>query len=219
MKLLSILKKGCLEQIRNFWIFILTISLAPFFIFIYYLMTEAYKPNYKVSILNQDKGIWVLEKKINHGNYLIATAKSIDSDTFNIPLTIKTVNNRAEAVKQLQNKKTNAVIIIPENFSKYIQGMAGNDSTGLNIEFIGDLTDVNYMVSAIWAGEILNNYIYQATEKINPIKVKETSLGLSGSPSRCIDSLGIGSPHSTSGHTGTYSTNRPSVSRRKRSSL
>ena len=40
-----------------------------------------------------------------------------------------------------------------------------------------------------------------------------------GSPSRCIDSRGTPKPHSTSGHTGTYSTYRPKVSVKNRSSL
>ncbi len=46
-----------------------------------------------------------------------------------------------------------------------------------------------------------------------------TRRGSSGSPTRCIASLGTGKPHSTSGQTGTYSTNRPSVSTRNASLL
>ncbi len=41
-----------------------------------------------------------------------------------------------------------------------------------------------------------------------------TRRGRPGSPSRCIDSRGTPSPHSTSGQTGTYSTQAPRVSRR-----
>jgi hypothetical protein len=46
-----------------------------------------------------------------------------------------------------------------------------------------------------------------------------TSRGDSGSPSRCMGSLGTGIPHSTSGQTGMYSTHRPRTSVRNRSSL
>ena len=39
--------------------------------------------------------------------------------------------------------------------------------------------------------------------------------GESGSPERCMGSLGTDNPHSTSGQTGTHRTKRPSVSVRK----
>jgi len=32
--------KSIREQIRDYWILLLTISLAPFFVFMYYLMVE-----------------------------------------------------------------------------------------------------------------------------------------------------------------------------------
>jgi ABC-2 type transport system permease protein len=181
MKLLSVIWKSIKEQIRNFWILILTVSMAPFFVFIYYLILESEKPHYDVLMLNQDKGIKNLAEGFNYGNYLIENIKSFEKDSFNIPLTVEIPANRSEAINKLKNGKADALVIIPEDFSQSIHNLGlGNVDSSANIEFVGDLTNVDYMISAIWANEIVNDYLLEATQTINPIKIKETSLGISG---------------------------------------
>ena len=51
------------------------------------------------------------------------------------------------------------------------------------IEFIGDLTNTNYLISAVWTNEIINEYALLATGKKRLIQVKETALGISASVS------------------------------------
>jgi len=181
VKLLSVIRKSIKEQLRNFWILILTVSMAPFFVFVYYLILESEKPHYDVLLLNQDKGIAYLAEEFNYGNYLMETLGSFEKDSFDIPLTVKITDNKSEAIKKLKNRKADALVIIPEDFSQSIHNLTlGNVGTGIDIEFIGDLTNVNYMISAIWANEMVNDYLLEATETVKPIKIKETSLGISG---------------------------------------
>ena len=40
MKLLSVIMKSLKEQIRSFWLLVLTILTAPFFVIVYYLITQ-----------------------------------------------------------------------------------------------------------------------------------------------------------------------------------
>ena len=177
-KLISLIKKSTKEQLRHFWILVLTISMAPSFVFVYYLINEASKPNYDVLVVNQDKGI---DFQLNHGNILIESIKAVAKDSFGMPLTVKIADDRSEAMNRLKNRKTDAVIILPENFSERLQNLSeGDDKKPIHVEFIGDLTNVNYMVSAIFAHEILNEYVFEVTQQINPVKVNETSLGISG---------------------------------------
>lgn len=181
IKLLSIIIKSFKEQLRHFWILMLTISMSLFFVFIYYLINEASKPQYDLLILNQDSGIVSESQSINHGNLLIETMNTVITDTFDIPLKIKTAANRSEAMNRLKNQKSDALIVIPEDFSEQIQNLiASKNERSIQIEFIGDLTNVNYMISAVWANEIVTDYVFEATQKVRPIKVTETSLGLSG---------------------------------------
>ena len=181
MRLTSIINKSLKEQLRHFWILVLTISMAPFFVAIYYLINEASKPQYDLLILNQDRGTAFLSQSINHGNLLIETIKEVITDTFDIPLKIKTAADRSEAMNKLKNRKTDALVVIPEDFSERIQNLSDSrDKRSIQIEFIGDLTNVNYMISAVWANEIVTDYVFEATQKVRPIKVTETSLGISG---------------------------------------
>ncbi len=181
MKLLSVIRKSIKEQLRNFWILVLTISMAPFFVFVYYLILESEKPHYDVLLLNQDKGITYLTEEFNYGNYLMENIRSFEKDSFDIPLTVEITDNKSEAIKKLKNRKADALVIIPEDFSQSIHNLTlGNVGAGIDIEFIGDLTNVNYMISAIWANEMVNDYLLEATETVKPIKIKETSLGISG---------------------------------------
>ena len=181
MKLTSIIKKSFKEQIRHFWILVLTISLAPFFVGFYYWVNEASKPHYDLLILNQDKGVEYLSEKLNYGQRLLEGAKKYIKSTAEIPLTIKTTDDKAAAIREVKNKKADALIIIPADFSQQVHDwQEGKAVKSIDIEFIGDLTNINYMVSAIWANEIVNDYVFNTTQNVRPLKITETSLGISG---------------------------------------
>ncbi|NIM16694.1 MAG: ABC transporter permease [Candidatus Aminicenantes bacterium] len=183
MKLLSVIKKSFKEQIRHFWIFILTVSLAPFFVSIYYVFTESAKPRYDLLIVNQDKGIEYLSEKLNYSDRLLEGVRNYLKDTPGVPLTIRMTDNKSEAIEKLKNKKADTLVVIPGDFSLCFHtwlNVDTKDDKSIQIEFIGDLTDIKYMVSAVWAKEIVNEYVFAATQKTRPLKIIETSLGVSG---------------------------------------
>jgi ABC-2 type transport system permease protein len=181
MRLISVIKKSFKEQMRHFWVFFLTISMAPFFVFVYYLIIETSKPHYDILILNQDKGVHSFSETLNYSDRLLEGAKEYLKKNPGIPLSLKTTGNKAGAIKKLGNRKADALIIIPEDFSQRVHDVInGKDDKSINIEFIGDLTNIKYMVSAVWANEILHEYVFGATRKVRPVKVIETSLGVSG---------------------------------------
>ncbi len=63
--------KSIREQIRDYWILLLTISLAPFFVFMYYLMVEAETPEFNIILVNQDEGTSQMGQQVNLGDSLI----------------------------------------------------------------------------------------------------------------------------------------------------
>ncbi len=181
MKLTSVIKKSFKEQTRHFWIFILTVSMAPFFVAFYYWVNEATKPHYDLLILNRDKGVEYLSEKLNYGQRLLDAAKNYIKSTAGIPLAIKTTDDKAGAIKEVKNKKADALIIIPADFSQQVHDwQKGKAIKNIDIEFIGDLTNIEYMVSAIWANEIVNDYVFNTAQKTRPLKIIETGLGISG---------------------------------------
>ena len=184
MKTISIITKSLKEQIRSYWVLLLSLTMGPFFIFVYFLIVETSRPQYTVLIANNDAGVLTNGQKINYGNNLIAFFRSFKADTIAIPLTVNVARDRTSGIESIKNKKADALIIIDNSFSQTIDRQGVNDSVAVpKVEFIGDLTSANYLVSAVWANEILYEYILVATNNKRNIVVKETALGTSATMS------------------------------------
>jgi len=182
MKLLSIITKSFREQLRSFWVLLLTLSMGPFFIFIYFLITESSKQQYDIGVVNRDKGVMVDGGIVNHGTELKAFFEEMKSDTSTIPFKLVEIGDRAEGVSMLQDKKVDALIVVEETFSALLnKQQRGDSSVSAPVEFMGDLTNTSYLISAVWANEIINEYCLEATGNHRLVMVTETTLGTSGS--------------------------------------
>ena len=181
MRVLSVIIKSLREQARSFWILILTVSMAPIFVFIYYLISETSQTHYDIVVINQDTGIELAAGTFNHGELLLDIIENVQLDSFQIPVRVKVTTSRQEAETQLKNSKSDALIIIPSDFSARIVNIYNDqENAGIKVEFVGDLTNTSYMVSAIWANEIINEYIMDVTGKARLVSINETSLWSSG---------------------------------------
>jgi len=181
MKIISIINKSIKENFRHLWLLILTISLTPFFVGFYWAISESEKPNYDVLLVNQDVGVQYQSKNYHYGSLIIDEIKNIDKDSLQFPMTIKIAKNRTDAIEKLKDKKADALIVFPEDFSERFQNLlTSNEVEIINLEFIGDLTSIKYMVTAIWAAETFSDLIYMVTDQKNPVNITETSLGISG---------------------------------------
>jgi ABC-2 type transport system permease protein len=181
MKIVSVIRKSLKEQIRSFWMLILTVSMAPFFVFIYYLINESSQPRYDIMIINNDEGLLVQTENINYGSQLIETLEISATDSLSIPLDILVIDDRTEGIHKLKNKNADALVIIPKEFSYVVQSvMDSKQSEKIEVEFVGDLTSIGYMISAIWVGEIIDQSVFYLSGIERPFGIKETSLGISG---------------------------------------
>ena len=180
MKLFSIILRSLKEQWRSFWILLLTLSMGPFFMFVYYLIIESSKPHYDVDIINNDKGYTIESKSFNKGEEYINFFHSSVKDSVKMPFSIKKINSRSEAIEELKNKKTDAFVIIPDDFSKKLIQYHNSDSTGsVDIQFYGDLTNVSYLLSALWVNETLSSFIKKSTGSGDFLRISETGIGIS----------------------------------------
>lgn len=178
MKIISVIIKSLKEQYRNFWILLLTVSLAPFFVFIFYMFSVDYEPNFKILFLNKDQGI----ESTYYGNQLVKSFDNFQYDTMLIQFNTKEVKDRIDAENKLKNKKSHVLIIIPEDFSKSIHSIKNKTNLkALDIEFVGDITDSNYMLTAILAWEAINEFVINATESGKILSLKETAIGSTAS--------------------------------------
>lgn len=184
MKIIYLISKSIKEHLRSYWILLLTLSMGPFFIFVYFLIMETSKPQYTVLIVNADKGVLVNEQTLNYGLDLIAYFKNFKIDTIAFPLTLHEIMDKADGIERLKNQKADALIIIDTLFSQSLQKRKLADSTSIvNIEFVGDLTNTNYLISAVWANEFVNEFVLHTTNNKRIVHLKETALGTSATAS------------------------------------
>jgi ABC-2 type transport system permease protein len=178
MKMISVFRKSAKEQIRQYWVLILTISMAPFFIVVYYLINEASRPHYDLLVLNQDRGIETEAERLNYAQLMLDWTTQTE---YELPLTVTEIADRSAAIERLQDRTADALVVIPEDFSRRVHDLSSGTADGsISIEFVGDLTNINYLVSAVWADEMINELVYQATHSARPVEIIETSLGVSG---------------------------------------
>ena len=117
MKLFSVFIKSIKEQLRNYWILLLTVLMAPFFVFVYYLIIESSEIQYDIILVNHDTGTIHNTDEINFGDNLIQYFSEADSEQESIPLEIQKNNDKVSALKSLKSHKSDVVIIIPSDFS------------------------------------------------------------------------------------------------------
>jgi ABC-2 type transport system permease protein len=143
---------------------------------VYYLIIESSEPQYNLLLLNNDQATVYHDKEINFGETLISYFREVNNDSISIPLKINIIADREDAISRLKTHKSDALIVIPENFSKNII----NNANDIEIEFVGDLTNLNYMISAVWANEIISSFLAKISDRPKQFIVKESSLGISG---------------------------------------
>jgi ABC-type multidrug transport system permease subunit len=181
MKLVGVIIKSLKEQVRSLWVLLLTLSMGPLFIFIYFLITESSKPQYRILLLNKDAGVMIDGKMINHGSFLASFITHPDLDSLKIPFTLEEISARDKGIEMLKNNKAEALIILHPSFSSSVAmyGLKNTPDTSV-VEFVGDLTKTGYLISAVWANEIVNEFALRLTNTKRVVNVKETPLGTSG---------------------------------------
>lgn len=182
MRILSILRKSLKEQLRSFWVVLLSLSMGPFFIFVYYLINESSTPQYRVIVVNSDSGISAGGQ--NKGKELLAMFQQSRMLSENLSFTLSELTDREAAVAMLKNKDADALVVIPSGFSAALTSQGDSAMHIPDLEFVGDLTSAGYLLSAVWANEVVNEYARGITHTKRLIGVLETALGSSGTISQ-----------------------------------
>jgi ABC-2 type transport system permease protein len=177
MRIFGVIKKSLKEQARSFWLLVLTVITAPFFVMVYDFITESYAPVYDILILNNDQGV-TDRGTINLGDTLISTLLLRQDKACKIGQ----VQSRSEAEKKLKNKKADLLMILPEDFSKFLTSAKTSDSLKpFNLEFLGNITDINYIITAILTYSFVSDFVVAETGIKPPFNFIETGIGSSAS--------------------------------------
>jgi len=180
MRWLDVFIKGIKEQIREFWILIMIVVMAPLFIAIYYLMAETEDPEYRVILVNKDRGTQHLGGAFNLGDSILNHARLLSKIPEMSMLKIQSDTSREDAIDLLRNQQADVLVVFPEDFSRAVLSPPGSDSAAARLELVGDVTRMEYIVGAVWSEELINQYVLQAADLRMPVSWTETTLGHSG---------------------------------------
>ncbi len=180
MKLFDVFIKGLKEQVREYWILVMTVVMTPLFIAIYFLMVETETPAYDIILVNQDAGIELSGKQINLGDSLVYYGQLTSRISGMSMLHYKTNDSRDKAIEMLRTKSADVVVVIPENLSLCVFDSSGQSGAVAQIELVGDVTQMEYIIGAVWTEELINQFVLGAAGIQLPITWKETTLGHSG---------------------------------------
>jgi ABC-2 type transport system permease protein len=168
------------EQVREFWILIMIVVMAPLFIAIYYLMAETENPEYRVVLVNKDRGTQHFGGAFNLGDSILNHARVLSRIPEMSMLKIRSDSSREHAIDLLRNQQADVLVVFPEDLSRAVLSPTGSSSAAATLELVGDVTRMEYIVGAVWSEELINQYVLQAADLRMPVSWTETALGHSG---------------------------------------
>jgi len=181
MKWYHVFIKSYREQIRDYWILLLVVLLAPFFIFVYFLMIEAENMNFNVMLVNRDiGGIYMMNTPLNLGDSLVDFCTKEAGNYEEISLSFSNESDREAAVGKLKDKKADVLLVIPEDFTTAVLSDPTKLSDPALFELVGNVTDMQYIIGAIWTQELFNRFLVESSGYEMPVSWTETQLGHSG---------------------------------------
>ncbi len=181
MKMLGVFLKTLREMSREKWMLGLTIVFAPFFVFLYWLITAGGSTTYNILVINQDAGVKLADgTTFNGGKQVVAAINNITYADGSPLLRTKVMADRAGVESLLRDREAAAFVLIPEDFSRTLQALeSGDRSVTTQIIFGGDLSNPYYMVGVNLALVAVDGYVQAMTDQQPLIGYKEEALGAS----------------------------------------
>ena len=151
MRIIAIIRKSLIMQLRDYWALLLTILSAPFFIFVYFMLTGGGSTTYSVNYLyNDTKDTTGIESR------LLRELKAVKYADGKPVLNVLETKDTAVSVNSIKNRKTDLLVIIPVGFADSLRsgrvpdftvyGEASNPKYSIGIIFT--LTGIESLVKA-----------------------------------------------------------------------
>jgi ABC-2 type transport system permease protein len=151
-------------QFRDYWALLLTILSAPFFIFVYFLLTGGGSTSYSINYLYEDTGSADFKKQFVQelSSVQYANGKSV--------LNLKEIEDTASVKALIKNRKVDVLVVIPQAFTDslknggtpdfFIYGDASNPKYSIGIIFT--ITGIESLIKS-YSG---NKPLYTFQEKL-----------------------------------------------------
>lgn len=140
MRIFAIIKKALIMQFRDFWALLLTILSAPFFIFIYFIMTGGGSTTYNVHYLFADT-TEVTDIKTRFVNELKAVRYADGKSA----LKVSGTNDTSSVMNLIKNRKVDLLVVIPSGFADSLK-----EGKIPNFILFGEASNPKYSIGTIF---------------------------------------------------------------------
>lgn len=172
MRYIQVVKKTIKENIRDWKILSLTVSFAPFFVIVMYYYLSNAVTEYRISIINHDKGTQLQERNghINNGEELITEIVDYFSLEKSARLQLIKEETLSVGLEKVKKQSIDLLIEIPDNFSQTLHEYKNGTGTApVTVKsYVNPANEKNIMTVAL-CDYVTRYYADAVTGTINPL--------------------------------------------------
>jgi ABC-2 type transport system permease protein len=179
MRLLSLFKKAMVENFRDWKMLSLTVTFAPFFVFLMHAyFNEASEP-YRVVVVNRDVGVPAPDfGAMSAGELLIDRLTEATYPEGGLIFRMEESQDLDRARSRLETQSVDLVVEIPERFSAVLlEYQVGGDPPPTVIKTYGDPSNPSYLMAAVWSDMLTYEYTASLTGASGPLVVQPETTG------------------------------------------
>ncbi len=169
-RLLSLFRKEVTESVRDWKMWSLTLSFAPFFVLVMYGYLGHATPVYHITVVNRDQGaVAASGEPFRAGEEIVAAMGEAVSEKGDTILRVRLATSEEEAEADLAAGRADVVLLVPEGFSRAIlAARAGEPVVPLPVRTRGDPANPDYLMAAVWADITVLLYVEAASGVVGP---------------------------------------------------
>ncbi len=173
MRAFSVFKKCLIEQFRDWWSLVLSLTTASFFVLLYWSFTGGGSSTYAVLILDHDKPVALPDgTELDVGDAVIEGMRELSYADGQPMLDVTLIEDREAGIAQIQNRDALVMFELPEGLSA---AAAGGERVDAKIT--GDVTHPMYVVAAVFATGTLDEVVAEISGQRTAVGLEEEALG------------------------------------------
>lgn len=179
MRLLSLFRKAMMENFRDWKMLSLTVTFAPFFVFLMHAYFNEASDPYRVVVVNRDVGVATPGfGTARGGELLIDRFREATYPEGGLIFRMEESQDLDRARSRLETQSVDLVVEIPERFSAVLlEYQGGGDPPPTVIKTYGDPSNSSYLMAAVWSDMLTYEYIGLLTGTSGPVEVQPETTG------------------------------------------
>ncbi len=167
---LSLFRKEATESVRDWKMWSMTLSFAPFFVLLMYAYLGHTTPSYQIAVVNLDRGaVTGTGQPMRSGQDLMAVLGAVRSPEGDTVLRLRE-SNPEEVTELLETRRADLALTIPEGFSEaLLASREGRPFAPVALQSRGDPGNPDYLMAAVWADMTTMGFVEMASGLQSPV--------------------------------------------------